>query len=208
MPGFSLWLVPPVASSARAALSALIAESLPAQFPTEQPPPPRFVPHVTLTSDVQSDVFSKSSDEQQQKRDARAWLEGLADLPAGRDVRVRFETLDVGEKFVQKLTLRVLKEGGLRELARVSRLHGVEGGSNVDAVETWLDRAYRPHCSLVYGNMPISDQKKAELQSVVEQAGISIFGSGDLGGWEGGLVWLVPTFKTIPEWEPWVEVAL
>lgn len=148
--GFSLWLVPPAASPARAALSTLIAESLPAQFPTEQPPPPRFVPHVTLTSDVQLEAFSTpSADEEQQKRDARAWLDALTALPAGRDVRVRFEALDVGEKFVQKLTLRVSKEGGLRELARFSRLHGVERGANADSVDAWLEDAYRPHCSLV-----------------------------------------------------------
>lgn len=148
--GFSLWLVPPAASPARAVLSTLIADSLPAQFPTEQPPPPRFVPHVTLTSDVQLESFSTpSADEEQQKCDARAWLDALTALPAGRDVCVRFEALDVGEKFVQKLTLRVSKEGGLCELARLSRLHGVERGSNAGSVDAWLEDAYRPHCSLV-----------------------------------------------------------
>ncbi|KAL0261038.1 hypothetical protein SLS55_004730 [Diplodia seriata] len=136
---------------ARAVLSALIAESLPAQFPTEQPPPPRFVPHVTLTADVQLDAFTESADEEQQKRDARAWLDRMMAHRLPGDVRVRFEALDVGDKFVQKLTLRVSKDkqGGLRELARVSRLYGVEGGKAADAVETWLDGVYRPHCSLV-----------------------------------------------------------
>lgn len=56
--------------------------------------------------------------------------------------------------------------------------------------------------------MPISAEKKTELQSEVEQAGISIDGSGEMGGWQSGEIWLVPTFKSIPEWEPWVKKAL
>ncbi|GME23132.1 2 cyclic-nucleotide 3-phosphodiesterase [Neofusicoccum parvum] len=146
--GFSLWLVPPDSSPVYRALSALIADTLPAQFPAASPP--SFVPHVTLTSDVPSATFTTSSDEAQQKRDARAWLDSLGPLlPANHDVRVRFEALDVGERFVQKLTLRVRKEGGLAQLARVSRLQGVLGGADADVAESWLEQSYRPHCSLV-----------------------------------------------------------
>lgn len=143
--GFSLWLVPPESSRVYQALSALIATALPSQFPAASPP--EFGPHVTLTSDVFSEAFSQSQDEEQQKRDAQAWLDGLA-LPTGRDGKVRFEALDVGERFVQKLTLRV-RHDGVRELASVSRLHGVEKGQNEAAVETWLNTVYKPHCSLV-----------------------------------------------------------
>ncbi|KAK7727056.1 hypothetical protein SLS57_003086 [Botryosphaeria dothidea] len=153
MPGFSLWLVPPESSRVYQALSALIATALPSQFPAASPP--EFGPHVTLTSDVFSEAFSQSQDEEQQKRDAQAWLDGLA-LPTGRDVKVRFEALDVGER----------------------------------------------------GTMPISEEKKAELQTLIEKAGISIDGSGELGGWEGGDVWLVPTFLEIPNWQPWVKRTL
>ncbi|KKY19019.1 hypothetical protein UCDDS831_g05651 [Diplodia seriata] len=104
-----------------------------------------------MPADVQLDAFTESADEEQQKRDARAWLDRMMAHRLPGDVRVRFEALDVGDKFVQKLTLRVFKDkqGGLRELARVSRLYGVEGGKAADAVETWLDGVYRPHCSLV-----------------------------------------------------------
>lgn len=59
--------------------------------------------------------------------------------------------------------------------------------------------------------MPIPDEKKAELRRLIENAKVSVDGEGDPGavdGWEGGTVWLVPTFKKIPEWEPWVEKAL
>ncbi|KAH7027098.1 2',3'-cyclic-nucleotide 3'-phosphodiesterase [Macrophomina phaseolina] len=221
MPGFSLWLVPPASSAIHTTLSTLIASALPAQFPADASPP-RFVPHVTLTAAIEAAAFSHASaPEPQQKRDAQAWLDGLR-LPAAADVRVRFAALDVGEQFVKKLTLRVRNEAeregegagsGLRELARVARLRGVElkgrgkeeSRERREVVERWLDEAYLPHCSLVYGSMPISDEKKAQLQAVVEKAGISVDGSGEMGGWEGGSVWLVPTFLPISEWQPWVK---
>lgn len=144
--------MPPEHSPIHQALSTLIAQALPAHFPAVSPSPPNFVPHVTLTSDVPLQAFhssNDSNDEAQQKRDAQVWLTKLLlDLPADDDVRVQFEALDVGDKFVQKLTLRV-RNRGVRELARVCRLHGVERGEDGPAVEHWLKDGYRPHCSLV-----------------------------------------------------------
>lgn len=56
--------------------------------------------------------------------------------------------------------------------------------------------------------MPIDDDKLAEVDKAVREAGIRLLResepitSGDLTGWDGGVVWLVPTDKSIPEWKP------
>ncbi|KAF2145531.1 uncharacterized protein K452DRAFT_355968 [Aplosporella prunicola CBS 121167] len=205
MPGCSLWLVPPEGSAISTTLSTLISEILPKHFPDASPP--TFVPHVTLTSDIAPSVFSPALDESQQKSDAQAWIDQLPNIPKGGDVVVKFQALDVGEAFVKKLTLRVEK-GGVKELAFRARMYGVEKGGAPHNAEEWVKNSYGPHNSLVYGDMPISDEKKSELQKLVEEAGISINGSGNLGGWKGGDVWLVPTFKNFADWQPWAKRAL
>ncbi|KAK7511578.1 2',3'-cyclic-nucleotide 3'-phosphodiesterase [Phyllosticta citriasiana] len=213
MPGCSLWLVPPKDSPIYDKLATLICKTLPAQFPEATPErlvAAGFVPHVTLTSDVPLDLFTRAQDvdEARCKADAQAWLDSIrVSLPRGSEVDVRFRGLDVGNKFVQKLTLRVERQG-VRDLALWSRVLAVEDGLNTPA-QRWADEAYWPHCSLIYsGSIDISEEKKAQLQKLVEAAGISIDGSGDLGGWKGGTVWLVPTYKPIPEWTPWAEVLI
>ncbi|KAK8193108.1 2',3'-cyclic-nucleotide 3'-phosphodiesterase [Phyllosticta capitalensis] len=212
MPGCSLWLVPSKESPIRNKLFSLISQTLPAQFPhvtPEQLVANGFIPHVTLTSDVPVDLFSRApeNDEARRKADAQAWLDGIRpSLPRGSEVDVRFQALDVGQKFVQKLTLRVEKEG-VKPLALWSRILAVEDGLDQPA-QRWANELYRPHCSLIYGSVDISDEKKSQLQKLVEDSGIGIDGSGDLGGWTGGTVWLVPTFKPIPEWEPWAEIVI
>ncbi|KAK7536015.1 2',3'-cyclic-nucleotide 3'-phosphodiesterase [Phyllosticta citribraziliensis] len=215
MTGCSLWLVPPQDSPLYDKLSTLISDTLPAQFPEDASATPErlvtagFVPHVTLTSDVPIDLFTRAGedDEARRKADAQAWLDSVrVSLPRSSDVDVRFRALDVGDKFVQKLTLRVEKEG-VKDLALWSRILAVENGLNTPA-QQWADDVYRPHCSLIYGSVDISEEKKTQLQQLIQAAGVSIDGSGDLGGWKGGTVWLVPTNKPIPEWTPWAEVRI
>ena len=86
-------------------------------------------------------------------------------MPPASSVRVSFISLNVSQIVVQKLTLGVYKalEGkvsGLCDLARVSRIYGVElERQSIDesrsaeeaarAVVTWLLEEYRPHCSLL-----------------------------------------------------------
>lgn len=55
------------------------------------------------------------------------------------------------------------------------------------------------------GDMPIDESKLKEIQKVVEEAGVALnatSGSEGIGSWEGGVVWLVPTDKSIAEWKP------
>ena len=65
------------------------------------------------------------------------------------------------------------------------------------------------------GNVPLSKEKLAEIAEVVEKGGIKLDASsadaaseGKFSGWEGGVVWLVPTDKPISEWKPIATKAL
>jgi 2',3'-cyclic-nucleotide 3'-phosphodiesterase len=57
-------------------------------------------------------------------------------------------------------------------------------------------------------DVDISDELKGQIEKTVTDAGISLSGEGELGGWEGGVVWLVPTTKPIEEWKPIAERRL
>ena len=56
------------------------------------------------------------------------------------------------------------------------------------------------------GDEPISDETLKDITKVVQEAGIKLADEpegnkeGALEGWEGGVIWLVPTDKPISEW--------
>lgn len=53
--------------------------------------------------------------------------------------------------------------------------------------------------------MPIEEGKLKQLERVVQEAGVSLAespGPRIVNGWKGGVVWLVPTDKSITEWKP------
>lgn len=63
--------------------------------------------------------------------------------------------------------------------------------------------------------MPIDEAKLKGIDKAVRDAGITFAGpSGSevggvgMGGWEGGVVWLVPTDKDIVAWKPIATRAL
>ncbi|KAK3903963.1 hypothetical protein C8A05DRAFT_32259 [Staphylotrichum tortipilum] len=74
-----------------------------------------------------------------------------------------------------------------------------------DRLEEWR-REFGPHLSLMYGDEPISDETLKGITKVVQQAGIKLADElegnkeGAWEGWEGGVIWLVPTDKPISEW--------
>ena len=43
---------------------------------------------------------------------------------------------------------------------------------------------------------------------MVKEAGVNLNGEGELGGWTGGTVVLVPTYKPIAEWTPIASLVL
>lgn len=57
--------------------------------------------------------------------------------------------------------------------------------------------------------MPIDEVKLKDINKAVQDADISLAGSSGsevggigMGGWEGGVVWLVPTDRDIAAWKP------
>lgn len=53
--------------------------------------------------------------------------------------------------------------------------------------------------------MPIGDDKLKEIAKVVEEGGVKLSepeGHVEGNGWDGGVVWLVPTDKDIKDWKP------
>ena len=55
------------------------------------------------------------------------------------------------------------------------------------------------------GDEPIADDTLKEITKVVQQSGITLSdepsgNEGEWNGWDGGVIWLVPTDKPISEW--------
>jgi len=54
----------------------------------------------------------------------------------------------------------------------------------------------------------VSAKALEEIQEIVKDAGLNLNGEGELGGWTGGTVVLVPTYKPIAEWTPIASIHL
>ncbi|KXJ89718.1 2',3'-cyclic-nucleotide 3'-phosphodiesterase [Microdochium bolleyi] len=205
MPGSSLWLIPPQSHPLHGTITSLITSVLPSRFPAEAGGPDGdspvvFAPHMTLTSEISPATYN-----------AQAWLDSLP-LPAARDVRVRLLSVDTQDVFFRRCFMRVEYEG-VRDIVAVAREHGVSAASSgiSEGTEEWLKswkQAFGPHVSLIYGSTPITDDKLSQICKAVEDAGAVLSASGSTpssepgAGWEGGVVWLVPTDRPISEWKP------
>lgn len=53
------------------------------------------------------------------------------------------------------------------------------------------------------GDVTIDQAKLKEIEDAVKQSGVDLgHESHDMGGWEGGVVWLVSTERGIEHWKP------
>lgn len=53
------------------------------------------------------------------------------------------------------------------------------------------------------GDVPIGAAKLKEIEDAVEESGVRLGdASHSMGGWKGGIVWLVPTEIGIVNWKP------
>ncbi|KAF3763447.1 2, 3 cyclic phosphodiesterase [Cryphonectria parasitica EP155] len=199
MPGSSLWLVPPSSHPIHAILAKLISSELPLHLPSASPPPPLFSPHLTLTSNIDPAKYGD---------DPQGWLNSIP-FPSSADVQVIFERVKTEDVFFRRCYISCGWDG-VRDTAGIARARGVIGEETVQQETTkWLAEwreAFGPHVSLLYGDMPIDEAKLKEIEQAVQEAGITL--SQDKGkserfdGWDGGIVWLVPTDKDIAEWKP------
>ncbi|KAL2175071.1 2',3'-cyclic-nucleotide 3'-phosphodiesterase [Thermothelomyces heterothallicus CBS 202.75] len=190
---------------------------------------PHFFPaHVTLTSGISPDAYGddpqgwldrisfpkKGRGGNDDKKE-----EGNSGGNSSR-AKVRFERVVSQDVFYRRCFIRVAFDG-VKEIAGVARAAAVLGeGVEVDAegnvkfggeTEKWLSwwrEEFGPHLSLIYGNEPILDGALREITRVVLQAGIKLSDEtengakegGGLDGWDGGVIWLVPTDKPVSEW--------
>ncbi|KAI9172672.1 2',3'-cyclic-nucleotide 3'-phosphodiesterase [Paramyrothecium foliicola] len=197
MPGSSLWLIPPADHPLHRVLGKLICTQLPAKFP--ELTGPQFDPHMTLTSNISPAVYGDSPQQ---------WLDSIP-WPSGKEVQVRFETVETEDTFFRRGTIKVNFDG-VRDVAGIARARGVVGEEAIGPVtEEWLKEwksAFGPHVSLIYGSVPISDTKLAEITDFVKSNKIHLSpdstADDEFAGWKGGEVWLVPTDRSIEQWKP------
>jgi 2',3'-cyclic-nucleotide 3'-phosphodiesterase len=205
MPGSSLWLIAPSDDHAfNKSLKELIGSTLPSDFP--HTPKNNFIPHVTVTSDIDPTKAYKSSPQE--------WLDNLS-LPEFQkeknEVVIELEQLEAGEPFFKKATLRARKDANLLKFASKCREQGLLL-SESDA-KAWAENEYLPHLSLFYGDIPRNEvQKKIpmiELQLGFEFGSLFDCCGGTLA--MGAKLVLVDTSKEIKDWTviaqrncPWV----
>lgn len=130
----SLWLIPPKDSQLYKTLLALIIQVLPPLFPEALPP--NFTPHITLTADT---VLTDLANPQE-------WL-GKIQLQDRNGLKVNIENLEIGNIFFQKVIQLCEKTRPLCELAATCRNAGT--GESEEETKEWVERNWRPHCSLV-----------------------------------------------------------
>ena len=133
MPGSSLWLLPPTDHPLRDVIPSLIDKTS-KKFNS----PHRFLPHVTLTSEISPSAYGSNP---------QAWLDSLA-FPAGQDVRVTFERLGSDEAFFRKLYIKCEKNEGVKKLAKQCRQQ-VNGFEEEAKALIWANDQYMPHLSLM-----------------------------------------------------------
>ncbi|KAH7021027.1 2',3'-cyclic-nucleotide 3'-phosphodiesterase [Microdochium trichocladiopsis] len=184
-----------------------------------------------LPSTYGGDSGPSEKEREEEKQRAQEWLDTLP-LPPASHVRVRLESVDTQDIFFRRCFIRVGYDGvkeivGVAREHGVVR-GGVGGGSTASSgqdthgqpgtisqtTEEWLawwKEAYGPHVSLIYGSTPITDEKLSQISKTVEEAGVKLGASAatltdstteEGAGWEGGMVWLVPTDRPIAEWKP------
>lgn len=132
MPGSSLWLLPPPEHPLTTILTSLI------QTTSERYESPHlFIPHVTLTSEIEPSTYQENPQE---------WLDSLP-FPQGAEVRVNLGRVQSENVFVRKLYLTV-EHQGVKGAATVAR-RTVKGYEEQGQVTTWVEEKFRPHLSLL-----------------------------------------------------------
>jgi hypothetical protein len=56
--------------------------------------------------------------------------------------------------------------------------------------------------SITSSECTVSAEQLGETEKMAQEAGINLDGEGELRGWVGGTLVLVPTYKEIEEWSP------
>ena len=133
MPGSSIWLLPPEDSPLNATLAALI-EKTSLRFDS----PHRFLPHVTLTSNISPSIYGT---------DPQSWLDQLT-VQSIESIAVIFEKLASEDVFFRKLYIKCMKGDGIQKLATICR-QSSDGCSDYTKAKQWTASEFNPHLSLL-----------------------------------------------------------
>jgi 2',3'-cyclic-nucleotide 3'-phosphodiesterase len=63
----------------------------------------------------------------------------------------------------------------------------------------WLVNITRPDMWVPSSDLEVSEEDRLAIEKLVVDA---LSGDLERGGWVGGSIWLVPTYKPIDEWQP------
>lgn len=127
-----------------------------------------------------------------------------ADCDGDDRIVVDLTTLEAGEAFFKKLTLRVAKPNApLEKLAIACRAQGVCSG-DFERAREWERMEYEPHLSVMYADMPLkeADKKIPALLQDFDRAKAIFKPARDGTVAVSGSVVLVPTDREIDQWKP------
>ncbi|KAK9458398.1 2',3'-cyclic-nucleotide 3'-phosphodiesterase [Dipodascopsis uninucleata] len=184
---YSLWLSPPDNSPLFRALQDLIDNISEDCFGGAAP---KFMPHVTLTSQISVELNPKEV------------VDHASKVISVSDLRIEIADLDYGPIYTKKAFLRIKKTNGLLELAEDSRrvftyLPTLDSAADAeDLAKEWIQFEYDPHISLVYWQEPDLDD---DVKSYIEDALKELFANTQ-GSWNGGKVRLVDTSLPVDSW--------
>lgn len=142
MPGSSLWLVPDPSHPLHALITKLIEVTLPAHFAQATPAPPKFAPHLTLTSNIDPSIYAS---------DPQGWLDAIP-FPGASEVNVEFERVKTEDVFFRRCYIKCGFEG-VQRVAGLARARGVLGEEDIgEKTASWLAEwraSFGPHVSLL-----------------------------------------------------------
>lgn len=200
MPGYALWLVPKQGNPFDKTAQELISDTVPRNFVSSEKTN-HFIPHVTLTSDVDPEkAFGGKS--------PQGWLDEFPIPDSFRpglesnEVLVELDTVEAEDPFFRKMNIAVKQNENLSKLAALCRQKAVLLDADDAKAQSWVKSEYRPHMSLFYGDVATSEVK-SKIPLIEMKIG---FAFGDLfaccGGALslGGEMVLVDTTKPINEW--------
>ena len=118
---------------------------------------------------------------------------------------VSLQTLEVGDRVTQKISLRIIKEDTLVDLAVQLRAVAVEDG-NLEAAKTWATTIWTPHISLLYADTRLGDNERLEAEKLVRENGIRFHdqeGCSEASPlvWRGSRILWVDTRGDIENWK-------
>lgn len=201
MPGLSLWFVPREGNIFTKTMQELIDDEVPRQFYLPEGKKYSFLPHVTVTSDIDAKIAEAPQE----------WLDKL-DFPHFKqehnEVLIELDEVQAEDPFFRKCNISVSENANLRTVCGIARK---AAGLSEDFAQS--KEQFRPHMSLLYADLPTEDVKK-KVPLIETKIGFAV---GDIfaccGGslCLGGELVLVDTTKPIPEWNviakrviPWV----